>query len=119
MQPGQLNQYIEVQTKQVIVATNGSGDRKENWMTLFAIYGHVTDSSVRDLIAASREQSAVACRFVIRQSDVEPNTNWSKCRLLCDGLYYRIIRPMRDNRFGNEYLTLACEQGVYSWRDSS
>lgn len=119
MQPGQLNQYIEVQTKQVIVATNGSGDRKENWMTLFAIYGHVTDSSVRDLIAASREQSAVACRFVIRQSDVEPNINWSKCRLLCDGLYYRIIRPMRDNRFGNEYLTLACEQGVYTWRDSS
>lgn len=119
MQSGELNRYIEVQRKQVTVSTDGSGDRVENWTTHFLIYGHITDSSVRDLIAAGREQSAVACRVEIRQSDIEPNTDWTKCRLFCEGLYYRIIRPMRDNKTGNEYLTLACEQGVYTWRDTN
>ncbi|UFN54653.1 head-tail adaptor protein [Acinetobacter pittii] len=119
MQSGNLNQYIEVQQKMVEQAQDKSGDREEVWVNIFPIYGHITDSSVRDLIAAGKEQSAVACRIMIRQSDVLPGTDWTKCRLVCDGLYYRIIRPLRDNKTGNEYLTFACEQGVYKWQDSN
>lgn len=119
MQAGILNQYIEVQQKLTEVTRDKSGDREEIWTTIFPIYGHIADLSVRDLIAASKEQSAVACRILIRQSDVLPGTDWSVCRLVCDGLYYRIISPLRDKKSGNEYLTLACEQGVYKWQDSN
>ena len=54
---------------------------------------------------------------MLRQDDIEPNTDWTKCRLLCDGLYYRIIAPLRDNKTGREYITLACELGAYTWQD--
>ena len=119
MQSGDLNQYIEVETKQITVAPNGSGDRVESWTHSFYIYGHITDLSVRDMVAARKEQSGIATRIFLRQSDIEPNTDWKLCRLLCDGLYYRVIHAMRDNKTGLEYVTLACEQGVYKWQDSN
>jgi len=118
MHVGDLNQYIEVQSKQEILKPDGSGDRKIVWATKFHIYGHIADSSVRDFVAARKDQKVVATRIVLRQDDVEPVTDWAKCRLLCDGLYYRIIAPLRDNKTGREYVTLACELGAYTWQDS-
>lgn len=117
MQSGDLNQYIEVQAKQPVLKTDGSGDREPQWTTIFAIYGHISDASVRDFVAARRDQHVVATRIYLRQSDIEPNTDWSKCRLLCDGLHYRIIGALHDNKSGREYINLACEQGVYVWKD--
>lgn len=118
MQTGSLNQYIEVQSKQPVLKNDGSGDRETTWTTLFPIYGHITDASIRDFIAAQKDQKVIATRIVLRQSDIAPNTDWSKCRLLCDGMYYRIIAPLRDNKTGREYVNLACEQGAYTWQDS-
>lgn len=117
MQSGNLNQYIEVQRQQPILKSNGSGDRETIWTTIFPIYGHITDASIRDFIAARKDQKVIATRILLRQSDIEPGTDWSKCRLFCDGLYYRIIAPLRDNKTGNEYVTLACELGAYTWQD--
>ena len=118
MQTGSLNQYIEVQRKQSVIKPDGSGDRETVWTTIFPIYGHITDASIRDFIAARKDQKVIATRIVLRQDDIEPNTDWSLCRLLCDGLYYRIIAPLRDNKTGREYVTLACELGAYVWQDS-
>ncbi|NWK61416.1 head-tail adaptor protein [Acinetobacter sp. SwsAc3] len=118
MQTGKLNQFIEVQRKQSVIKNDGSGDRETVWTTIFPIYGHITDASIRDFIAARKDQKVIATRIVLRQDDIEPNTDWSLCRLLCDGLYYRIIAPLRDNKTGREYVTLACELGAYVWQDS-
>lgn len=118
MQAGGLNNFIEVQSKQTVKNTNSSGDRETVWVTKFHIYGHITDSSVRDFIAARKDQKVVATRILLRQDDIEPGTDWTKCRLLCDGLYYRIIAPLRDDKTGHEYVTLACELGAYIWQDS-
>lgn len=97
---------------------DGSGDREVTWTTIFPIYGHIEDISVRDLIAARKDQSGIAVRVLLRQSDIEPLTNWKECRLLCDGVFYKVIQPLRDNRTGNEWITLACEAGVYTWQDA-
>ncbi|WP_180110527.1 head-tail adaptor protein [Acinetobacter sp. YH12098] len=117
MQSGKLNQYIEVQSKNPVLKPDGSGDRETVWTTIFPIYGRIADASVRDFITARKEQKVIATRIVLRQDDIEPNTDWTKCRLLCDGLYYRIIAPLRDNKTGREYITLACELGAYTWQD--
>lgn len=118
MQSGSLNQYIEVQSQRPVLKTDGSGDRETVWTTIFPIYGRIVDASVRDFISARKEQKVIATRIMLRQDDIEPNTDWTKCRLLCDGLYYRIIAPLRDNKTGREYITLACELGAYTWQDS-
>jgi len=119
MQAGKLNQYIEVQKKKQVLIPDGSGDRETVWATLFPIYGHIDDVSVRDLIAARKDQTGISVRVLLRQSDIEPNTNWNECRLFCDDLYYRVIQPLRDNRTGREWITLACEAGIYSWEDTT
>ncbi len=55
MQTGKLNQFIEVQRKQSVLKPDGSGDRETVWTTIFPIYGHITDASIRDFIAARKD----------------------------------------------------------------
>ena len=83
MQTGSLNQYIEVQSQRPVLKKDGSGDRETVWTTIFSIYGRIVDASVRDFISARKEQKVIATRVVLRQDDIEPNTDWTKCRLLC------------------------------------
>ena len=77
MQTGSLNQYIEVQRQQPVLKTDGSGDRETVWTTIFPIYGRIADASVRDFISARKEQKVIATRIMLRQDDIEPNTQAS------------------------------------------
>lgn len=120
MQSGLLSHFFEVQRKQIIQKDDGSGDREQSWSIYFVIDGKLEGQSVRDFVASRKDQSLIAVRITVRFSDVEPNTNWAQCRLfeVDTGLYYRIVGVLPDNKTGREYVTLACEQGVYIWQDS-
>lgn len=117
MQPGELTEYVEVQEYRETQATDGSGDRIKEYQTIFPIYASKEDVSTKEFISGRASQVAISHRFIVRFSDVEPGTNWNKCRLFCDGLYYRIIAGLSDNRTGKEWVTLACESGVLQWQD--
>lgn len=117
MQPGDLTEYVEVQEFKEVQATDGSGDRIKSYQTIFPIYASKEDVSTKEFVSARASQIAISHRFIVRYSDVEPGTNWNKCRLFCDGLYYRIIAALADNRSGKEWVTLACESGVSKWQD--
>ena len=120
MQSGQLNRYFKVQKKQLVAKQDGSGDRETDWVDFFPINGQLSGLSVKDFIASRKDQTVTAVRILFRFSDIEPNTDWSKCRIyeVDTNLYYRIIGALPDNATGREYITLACEQGAYTWQDS-
>ena len=118
MQPGQMNHYVEVQKKKLTVATDGSGDRTTEYITEFPVYADIDAQSVRDYIASRATQATITHRVVMRYSDA-PILDWRDYRLLCDGLFYRIIGALPDNRTGKEWITLACECGGYVWQDQT
>lgn len=117
MQPGNLTEYVEVQSFKEIQTTDGSGDRIREYSTIFAVYAAKKDVSTKEFVSARAQQVAISHRFIIRFDDVEPGTDWRVCRLLCDGLYYRIIAALADDRTGKEWVTLACESGANQWLD--
>lgn len=117
MQPGIFNHYVEVQKKKTVKATDDSGDRTTEYVTEFPVYADKVALSVRDFVASRANQSAISEKFQIRFTDIPIGINWLDYRLLCDGVYYRIIGPLSDNKGGNNWVTLACESGVTVWQD--
>lgn len=117
MQPGIFNHYVEVQKKKTVKAKDRSGDRTTEYVTEFPVYADKVALSVRDFVASRANQSAISEKFQIRFTDIPIGINWLDYRLLCDGVYYRIIGPLSDNKGGNNWVTLACESGVTVWQD--
>ena len=87
-----------------------TGSRVDTWEALPPplIWAEIIESSVRDFIAASAEQSQVGGRIVIRyRNDVQAGQ-----RVVYRGEQYQILGAMRDMESGLEYLTLPVTAGV-------
>lgn len=117
LQAGQLDRYCELQERRLVRSSDGSGDREEHLVTVLAFWGRIEGVSVKDLIASQAAQTVISHRITVRQSDLIGIEIGPRYRVISDGQAYRIIGALPDNKSGREYVTLACESGVYQWQE--
>lgn len=110
----QLRHRITIQKKSIEL--NASDDRVPHWSDVKTVWAAVKPLSVRDFLAARAMQYKTAARIVIRFTN---DLNGEDYRLYHADtqLYYRIEGILPDAESGKEYLTIACEKGVYEWED--
>ncbi|MDN5623044.1 MAG: phage head closure protein [Acinetobacter sp.] len=115
MQTGSLTDYVEVQKRGVVQASDGSGDRVTDYVTEFAVWADIQGVNVSEFIAARANQFKLSHRIVVRFNDVPHGIQWKDYRLLCEGEIYKILGALPDNRSGKEWITLTCESGSAVW----
>lgn len=119
MQSGQLNRYCEIQERRMVRASDGSGDREEQYVTVLPIWAKIEGVSVKDLIASQAAQTVISHRVTLRFGDLVGIDIGPQYRIVSDGHVYRIIGALPDNKSGREYVTLACESGIFQWQDKT
>lgn len=113
MKAGLFRHKIIIQKFTELQASDGSGDRIKEWVDYKFVSAQIKDLSVRDFIAARRDDGSVNTRIAIRYREGIDET----CRIYhpATRLYYRVLGVMRDSKTGNEFLTLICERGSLVW----
>lgn len=114
MLAGQLRHRIIIQRPTVEI-NRETGDRERVYQDIATVSAKISPVSVRDFVANHGQQHQVSTRITIRyRTDIDTD-----CRVYYPARqqYYRILGILADNQTGNDYLSLACESGVYQWAD--
>lgn len=104
MRAGSLRDRVEVLRR--IEWQTSSGEIRFDWRVAFSLWGDVSVTSARELIASGREISEVKWRVFIRGGkDISPTM---RVRARDKVLEIKAVIP--DGRSGKEYMTLLCEE---------
>lgn len=107
MRPSRLRHKITIQHYES-TQDPVSGEDLQDWVDLFPdVRAEIVPLSVREFIAAGAEQAEVTTRMTIRYKDVR-----AKMRVIHKGRIYNIAGALPDPKYGIEYLSLACNEGV-------
>ena len=111
MEAGKLRHRIGIE-KQVNSQNETTGEMVVSWLTLADVWGEFSPLSVRELLVAQSQKSAVQARVRIRyRDDID-----ASMRIVFRGKHYNIAGVLADADSGLDYLTLPLIEGLNDGR---
>jgi len=104
---GRLRHRVTLQSR-LVVQDEETGAPIDAWSTEATVWAAIEPLSVRDFIGAESRQSQVTGRIILRPVAGMDET-W---RVTHGGKVYQIVGILPDQDSGEEYVTLAVNQGA-------